>query len=149
MKSCKILDIIIIFLAIGTGFIFAEDSTHSESLELGDKHAGGIIFYLDGKGGGLAAAPEDQGEYEWNEAKIVCQELSLNGYDDWFLPSKDELNLMYENLHEKGLAGFTDYNYWSSSENNNNGVWFQKFVNGNQDFSVKYGYYMVRAVRAF
>ena len=149
MKSCKILGVLIVCLAIGTGFVCAEDYTHSGCLKIGDNHAGGIIFYLDGSGRGLVAAPEDQGEYEWKEAKKACEELSLNGYDDWFLPSKDELNLMYENLHKKGLGGFTDYNYWSSSESNNNGVWFQRFESGNQDFSVKYGYYMVRAVRAF
>ena len=46
----------------------------------------------------------------------ACMDYSANGYDDWFLPSKDELKLMFENLQSNGLGGFSgeDY-YWSSS----------------------------------
>lgn len=36
-------------------------------------------------------------------------------YDDWFLPSIDELELMHKNLHVKNLGGFSDSDYWSSS----------------------------------
>ncbi len=35
-------------------------------LSIGDTHLGGIVFYLDGNGGGLIAAPYDlDGTYEW------------------------------------------------------------------------------------
>ena len=49
-----------------------------------------------------------------NIAARICYDLELNGYDDWFLPSADEL---YEIANELGgLFGMQGANYWSSSE---------------------------------
>jgi hypothetical protein len=81
-------------------------------------------------------------------AARICGDLVLNGYSDWFLPSKDELNKLY--LNRTAIGGFAAAYYWSSSESNNATAWFQFFYNGNQD---NYGFkdftYYVRAVRAF
>jgi hypothetical protein len=44
-------------------------------------------------------------------AADLCANLSLGGYDDWFLPSKDELNLMYKNLKSNGFGGFASTYY--------------------------------------
>lgn len=52
---------------------------------------------------------------EWDTAAQVCDELAVNGFDDWFLPSVIELSFMYGNLARKGLGGFTDDKYWSST----------------------------------
>jgi TolB-like protein len=86
-------------------------------------------------------------------AAQYCNDLEYGGYDDWFLPSKDELNLMYQNLKEKGLGSFTNNRYWSSSEGNYNGAWYQRFNNGEQNaensYTTKGQTYCVRAVRAF
>ncbi|GHU50071.1 hypothetical protein FACS1894200_09320 [Spirochaetia bacterium] len=49
---------------------------------------------------------------ESRRAAQLCQAYENNGYKDWFLPSKDELNWMYVNLKKKGLGGFTDSVYW-------------------------------------
>jgi hypothetical protein len=46
----------------------------------------------------------------------LCANYKLNGYDDWFLPSENELDLMYLNLKKNGLGNFTDDNYWSSTQ---------------------------------
>jgi len=82
-------------------------------------------------------------------AADICANLSLGGYTDWFLPSKDELNLMYENLKLFGVGGFTDYYYWSSSEFNFYEAWGQHFSDVLQLNYSKNSPIRVRAVRAF
>ncbi|MDR0663800.1 MAG: hypothetical protein LBF80_06985 [Spirochaetaceae bacterium] len=52
-------------------------------------------------------------------AAQYCDDLEYGGYTDWVLPSNDELNLMYQNLKEKGLGSFTNDTYWSSSVHDN------------------------------
>jgi hypothetical protein len=47
-------------------------------------------------------------------AASLCSQLSLNGYDDWFLPSRDELMKIYQNREKLGT--FDGYRYWSSSQ---------------------------------
>ena len=72
-----------------------------------------------------------------------------NIYDDWFLPSKDELNQMYVNLKSEGVGGFGPY-YWSSSERNSDTTYVHYFNSGGQDYDLKhYTDYGVRAVRVF
>ena len=91
-----------------------------------------------------------------NKAADRCADLSIvnNGitYDDWFLPSQDELNLMYTNLKVYGVGGFADSYYWSSSGlayQGNNQARSQNFSNGTQYSSEKNTTRCVRAVRAF
>jgi hypothetical protein len=80
-------------------------------------------------------------------AAKLCYDLVLNGFSDWYLPSKDELNKLY--LNQAVIGGFNNVLYWSSSENSNVIAWGQDFNDGSQDASVKYAPYHVRAVRAF
>ncbi len=82
-------------------------------------------------------------------AADICVNLSLGGYSDWFLPSKDELNLMYTNLKLQGVGGFADGFYWSSSEYGAVYAWLQTFNDGYQYYNGKNGTFRVRAVRAF
>jgi hypothetical protein len=83
---------------------------------------------------------------ESNAAKL-CSDLSLGGYTDWYLPSKDELNKLY--LNRIAIGGFTTNGYWSSSETDAVNAWAQAFSNGTQDYGSKYGSAYVRCVRAF
>jgi uncharacterized protein (TIGR02145 family) len=48
-------------------------------------------------------------------AARLCLELDSNGYNDWYLPSLKELELMYKNLHLKKKGGFRTFRYWSST----------------------------------
>jgi len=87
---------------------------------------------------------------ETGKAAQLCVSLNFDGYKDWFLPSRDELDLMYKNLHQKGLGGFEEIGrYWSSSQVNNNNAWYQWFSGGDQDYGRKWYIHSVRAVRAF
>ena len=82
-------------------------------------------------------------------AAELADSYRINGFNDWFLPSKDELNLMYTNLHQAGRGGFKTVSYWSSSENGSNNAWNQHFNDGAQTNSNKAEVHSVRAVRAF
>ena len=81
-------------------------------------------------------------------AASVCDNLVSGGYTDWYLPSRDQLDMMYVNLHLQGLGNF-NYSYWSSTENGNAGAWLQVFNGGNQYYDYKHYTVSVRAVRAF
>ncbi|NVO10089.1 MAG: DUF1566 domain-containing protein, partial [Bacteroidales bacterium] len=83
-------------------------------------------------------------------AAEICANLNLNGYSDWFLPSKDELGLMYTNLYLAGKGSFgTTLYYWSSSEYNINYSYRLNFSGGVSGTSLKNSTQYVRAVRAF
>ena len=89
---------------------------------------------------------------EANTAAKVVDAYSLNGYDDWYLPSKDELDLLYD--QKTVVGGFDSYShikYWSSTQLDSTSVWIQYFnLNGLQDYtSNKNLTFPVRAIRSF
>ena len=115
----------------------------------GSAFAKGFPFELNGKK--YEAAPQDvDGFYTFAGAKAACYGLvDPDDYnDDWFLPSKDELNAMYEHLHKKGDGGFAYNLYWSSTEKNAYYAWSQYFYYGFQAPNDKERETRVRCVRA-
>ena len=93
-------------------------------------------------------------------AASICGNYSITVdgiiYNDWFLPSKDELNLMYQNkatidvtATSNGGNGFSSAYYWSSTEANTTNAWLQTFGYGYQNNYFKSNTKRVRAVRAF
>jgi hypothetical protein len=87
---------------------------------------------------------------ESGRAAQICSALDVNGYKDWFLPSQAELNLMYENLKVKGLGGFQNKWYWSSSQVDSKFVFCRFFGDVNQQsINDKTVSNSVRAIRAF
>jgi hypothetical protein len=87
---------------------------------------------------------------ESGKAAQRCTGYEVNGYRDWFLPSKDELDLMYKNLKKKGLGNFTSKIYWSSSEEGiSYEACYHDFGDGSQYYGHRGNAYCVRAIRAF
>lgn len=132
---------------IGLGF-----TPQSQTLKIGDKAHGGIVAYIDDTGKhGLICSLEDLGGARWREAKARCDNYTFMGKSDWYLPSKYELNILYVNLHKKGLGGFANTYYWTSTEIDEGNAWVLTFYNGTQVRFPKGAYSGTdfRAVRAF
>ena len=100
-------------------------------------------------------ATQGQGNY----AAKLCFDMVYNGYSDWFLPSKDELNEMYQrrftiyqSIQRYGGTVFSNTKYWTSTEGNSAAAaWAQSFSTGFQGGNYGKGSLinLVRAVRAF
>lgn len=84
-------------------------------------------------------------------AAKACAEYSTTqtSKGEWFLPSKDELNILYKNLGRKILVLSTYSWHWSSSEHKDTEAWSQRFSNGTQNHYYKFDSSSVRAIRAF
>lgn len=80
-------------------------------------------------------------------AAKICNDFSFGGYDDWYLPSRDELNKLYEN--KDLIGGFANASYWSSTEQDEDFVWGQSFNIGSQFLISKDNTFRVRAIRKF
>ncbi len=119
-----------------TGIQWGSSSTTGatgDNIEVGEENTSKIV----GKQGSGSYAPK------------LCSDLNLGGYSDWYLPSKYELNLVYE---QKALIdGFTTNGYyWTSTEYSSGDAWEQYFFDGGT------GHYgktntddRVRAIRSF
>ena len=92
----------------------------------------------------LNSAPPDS-----DRAAQLCDALDNGGYSDWFLPSLDELDLMYDNLKLYGVGGFGNNQYWSSSESASCNADGEYFLDGTQANHSKNMARTVRAVRSF
>ncbi|MDO9509704.1 MAG: DUF1566 domain-containing protein [Candidatus Magasanikbacteria bacterium] len=93
-------------------------------------------------------------------ASRICKRLKIKEggvtYNDWYLPSKEELNLMYLNKDKinstaiaNGGKSFEKTYYWSATEYDYTSSWVQYFENGKQAQHHKNYYNHVRAIRAF
>ncbi len=92
--------------------------------------------------------PEDPNE---DFAALICLKLDKGNYGDWFLPSSDELMLLYNNLHQAGLGNFPfpNLSYWSSSEVDQNHALYLNFSTGAIESGTKDILLAVRPVRSF
>jgi hypothetical protein len=108
---------LVLFLTIFLS-IFFSNSAFSE----------GLRFELNGKQ--YEAASNDlYGDYSWERAMSACKGIVdlREGNRDWYLPSKEELNAMYEGFYKDGLGGFVKAFYWTSSDYSSIRAWAQYF----------------------
>ncbi|MEI2739300.1 MAG: DUF1566 domain-containing protein [Chitinophagaceae bacterium] len=82
----------------------------------GQNAEGGIVFPTSKKKG-FVVAEKGLGLMTWEEGKKACEDLVLNGYDNWRLPSKTELGIIYYQFYMKGIGGFPTEYYWCKTEN--------------------------------
>ena len=96
-----------------------------------------------------------------SSAALLCRSYRGGGFQDWFLPSEDELEQMCWNLRgmasdgtqnpevpTEGVCSFGDA-YWNSTEFNLYNARCRNFFNGYQTYLSKQNYRDVRAVRSF
>ena len=103
------------------------------------------IIAACGSAGGLGSGIRDGTA---SNAAAAAETYVLNGFTDWYLPSKDELNLLH--AHKSVLGGFASNLYWSSSEGDSTNAWFYWFGYADPGgYGSKSGTLPVRAVRAF
>jgi hypothetical protein len=88
---------------------------------------------------------KNHGENRKNYAAGITTLYKGGGFDDWVLPSIDELNVLYLN---KKYLGMSDGWYWSSTEGDNYNIWFLDFKFGFKDLARK-NFMKVRAIRYF
>jgi hypothetical protein len=150
-----------------------------DEVDVGQLRDGGIVFWVDptdntlGKVCALEDVSNEDGQTLLNWADAISYSFGYTNsdtgtgvYGDWYLPSKDELRLMYTNLQRFGCSTntpegidpslcptrkgeFLNIYYWSSTESNNNNAWYQLFNYGQQISTSKLNSMNVRAVRVF
>ena len=162
----------------GGGYIFFCDNLNDKvlpagkiGLEAAPSDQKGYIRWFNGEYKNTGATATAVGKGLSNTRKIIASQgirKNAEGYaalscysrpsvggdsdNNWFLPSKDELNLMCKNLAEENIGGFANDFYWSSSEDDGNFAWYQFFYNDYNDFqyyNLKSNHTNVRCVRAF
>ena len=91
-----------------------------------------------------------QGSLSWYAAG-VARDYKGGGYTDWYLPSRDEIILLWQ--QRSRFSGFSTGYYWTSSESSLEDAWFFIFLDGTNypccGGSKKYSYNSVRAIRKF
>lgn len=146
----------------GGGKIFYIDETGEHGLIAAEEDQfRGEIFWQDGTERFSGAINMSIGNGKINTEKIVqrnidgeypgkiCSDLKLNKYDDWYLPSLNELEELYK---QRFIVGeFLNYYYWSSSEVDKETIWLQGFATGRQKAFNKKEKIMsaIRAIRSF
>jgi hypothetical protein len=134
----------------------ANDDAKAKAVpEIGDEMEDGTILagYYESKP--LYATPRDApGTYTFNEAAKYASKLDANGHHDFHVPSKGELNVLWENRDKGKLKGTFNVTgshsagwCWSSSQSGSNFAWAQRFSDGRQGSSSKDFASSLRCVR--
>lgn len=89
--------------------------------------------------------PPDPAPNGTPNAALLCYNLVAHGYSDWYLPARDELQVLATNY--AAIGGFISANYWSSTEINNSNANVREFPGGASFTNGKTTTHPVRCVR--
>jgi len=71
--------------------------TNGPNLQIGEIYQGGMIFQLDESAEqGLIISIEDLDNSSWFHAEKICGNHSNENYNDWRLPTIEELRVIYK-----------------------------------------------------
>ena len=122
------------------GFIATRVGPTSAAIGTGAKNTTAIIAACGTSGGSGSGS----GFGTATNAAATASAYTLNGYHDWYLPSREELNQL-----QIVVGTWIDNYYWSSTDASNNCAWSQSIFTGEQRH-ILYQYTLsVRAIRAF
>lgn len=149
----------------GSGIIFYLDASGQHGLIAATEDLSTGIQWYNGSYTNTTAFASSVGGGDGNTSMIVFNQgagdyaaklcYDLSGFDDWYLPSRYELNLMYNNIGQGNLlglgnvGGFADSIYWSSNEYDAKNAFWLDFNDGYQYGTLKETSLYVRAIRAF
>jgi hypothetical protein len=148
--------LLLMLLLAGLSMFTVSTLSSAATPQIGDSYGGGVVFYVDGTGQhGLIAAKTDvtvnipgkeKAFFTWYSAKVAANAF-VEGYGDWFLPNKEQLQQIYS--HRFALVGIEGTYYWSSSESDATKAWAQDFTTGGQLDGNKTNTGRARPVRHF
>ena len=75
--------------------------------------------------GNLYRVYPDIGAMTWQHAMDACDDLTYGGFTDWYLPSEEELDAMYE--QKSSIGGFSSTYYWSSTDYSSTEARYRRF----------------------
>jgi len=120
----------------------------------GDKMPDGTVFagISPDTNKPMYATPADASlTMTFNDAQKYAAKLDAHGHKDWHVPTKAELNVLFNNRGAIGGFNVTGSNpagwYWSSSSYGPWGAWDQRFSDGSQGYVDKGNHSAVRCVR--
>lgn len=128
---------------------------------VGSLRGGGVVFSVrrDSAGqqhGLIVSTVNMSGGADWETARRQCLDFTGGGYDDWYLPDKSELKILYDSRDPVNsalvtISGSTSLKgvFWSSTEFSSASAWRFSFLTGGETHYIKDGTHDVRAVRRF
>ena len=129
----------------GTLYVYPQDCISGENTMWGlIRTATGATSATNGAAN-TATAVSAQGSLGTDYATLICAELVSHGFDDWYLPARDELNALYQN--RAAIGTLSSQWYWSSTEEDLDDAWLQNFANGFSHAASKGLLARVRCVR--
>jgi len=120
-----------------------------KTYKIGDKGpGGGYIFFVNGRN--YMECSPNIGKFSQSRAEELASSYQGGGFNDWYLPSQEELDLIYMNLKRNGKGSFSNSEYWSSDMGKNYKLGITiDFGNGTIHDRNESSSYNVRAIREF